>query len=192
VREVAEQRNPRTNATLDQLLERNLEQFAGAPNTRGLYEGHIRNHISPALGHLRVGQLTAETLDAFYGQLRRCRSCHKGRRPSVDHRTKGPHTCDQRCRPHECQPLAATTIRHIHFILSAAYKKGGSLALGERQSDRAGRTSSGTETQPATPNGGGGRPDRQRLLAGSRLGHLHLDRDDDRDASRRDLRRAHL
>jgi integrase len=49
VRDVAEQRNPRTNATLDQLLQRYLEQFAGSPNTRALYEGHIRNHISPAL-----------------------------------------------------------------------------------------------------------------------------------------------
>jgi hypothetical protein len=31
--EVAEKRNPRTSATVDQLLDRNLEQFDGAPNT---------------------------------------------------------------------------------------------------------------------------------------------------------------
>ena len=33
------------------------------------------------------------------------------------------HECDDRCRPHQCRPLAPTTIRHIHFILSGAYKR---------------------------------------------------------------------
>ena len=33
VNEVGERRNPRTNATVDQLLARHLDQFDGAPNT---------------------------------------------------------------------------------------------------------------------------------------------------------------
>lgn len=65
LREVAEKRSPRTSATVDQLLERYLDQFGGSPNTLELYRGHVRNHISPCLGHLKVGQLDAETLDSF-------------------------------------------------------------------------------------------------------------------------------
>jgi integrase len=122
LREVAEKRSPRTSATVDQLLERYLDQFGGSPNTLVLYRTHVRNHISPCLGHLKVGQLDAETLDSFYGELRWCRSRCAGRR-AIEHRTKGPHECNDQCRPHECRPLAATTIRHIHFILSGAFKR---------------------------------------------------------------------
>jgi integrase len=123
LQEVAERRNPRTSATVDQLLDRYLDQFSGAPNTLELYRGHVRNHISPVLGKLKVGQLDAEVLDSFYAELRRCRSrCPRGRR-TADHRTAGPHECDDRCHPHQCRPLAATTIRHMHYILSGAYKR---------------------------------------------------------------------
>ena len=122
VREVEEKRNPRTSATVDQLLDRYLDQFDGSPNTLELYRTHVRNHISPFLGHLKVGQLDAETLDSFYAELRRCRTHCTGRR-SVQHRVKGPHECDERCKPHVCRPLASTTIRHMHFILSGAYKR---------------------------------------------------------------------
>ena len=37
--EVAERRNPRTSATVDQLLDRYLDQFDGASNTLTLYRG---------------------------------------------------------------------------------------------------------------------------------------------------------
>ena len=109
LREIEEKRNPRTTATVDQLLQRYLEQFAGGANTLDLYRTHVRNHISPCLGHLKVGQLDAETLDSFYGELRRCRSRCAGRR-AIEHRVDGPHECSDRCRPHQCRPLAATTI----------------------------------------------------------------------------------
>lgn len=120
--EVAAKRTPRTNATIDQLLERYLDQFSGSPTTLDLYRTHIRNHVTPVLGHLRVGQLDAEILDSFYGELLRCRARCKGRR-RVDHVTEDAHDCGERCRPHQCKPLAPTTVRHIHFILSGAYKK---------------------------------------------------------------------
>jgi integrase len=120
--EVAERRNPRTKATVDQLLERYLDQFDGAPNTLTLYRGYVRNHISPFLGHLKVGQVDADILDSFYAELRRCRKHCSGRR-QTEHRTPCPHDCDQRCRPHACRPLGRTTVRHMHFILSGAFKK---------------------------------------------------------------------
>jgi integrase len=78
VAQVAERRNPHTSATVDQLLDRYLSQFDGAPNTPTLYRGYVRNHISPYLGKIRVGHLDPETRDAFYAELRRCRKhwCH--------------------------------------------------------------------------------------------------------------------
>jgi integrase len=120
---VAERRNPRTSATVDQLLERYLDQFDGSPNTLTLYRGYIRNHISPLLGSTKVGALDAEMLDSFYAELRRCRKHCTKRRDRIDHRTSGEHKCDDRCGAHQCQPLGATTVRHMHFILSGAYKK---------------------------------------------------------------------
>lgn len=117
--QVAEKRSPRTSATVGQLLERYLDQFAGSPNMLEVYRTHTRNHISPCLGHLKIGQLDAETLASFYGELRRCRRRCVGRR-TIDHRVPEPHECDDRCVRHQCGPLAPTTIRHIHFILSGA------------------------------------------------------------------------
>lgn len=41
----------------------------------------------------------------------------------VDHRTRLPHDCDHRCNPHQCKPLAESTLRKVHYLLSGAYKK---------------------------------------------------------------------
>jgi integrase len=60
-----------------------------------------------------VGQLTPETLDSFYAELRRCRARCTSRR-AIDHRVKGDHECDERCRKQVCKPLSPRTIRHIH------------------------------------------------------------------------------
>lgn len=122
VNEVAERRNPRTSATVGQLLDRYLDQFDGAPNTLTLYRGYVRNHLSPFLGRIKVGQLDAETLDAFYAELRRCRTHCNGRR-LLSHRTSVAHECDEKCVLHVCRPLGPTTVRHMHFILSGAYKR---------------------------------------------------------------------
>ncbi len=120
--EIAARRNPRTKATVDQLLERYLDQFDGAESTKTLYRGYIRKHISPYLGRLKIGALDADVLDSFYAELRRCRD-HCSGRPGLQHRTAGEHQCDDRCGPHQCRPLNASTIRHMHFILSGAYKR---------------------------------------------------------------------
>ena len=61
-RQIEERRNPRTKATLDQLLMRYLDQFDGAPGTNSLYERHVRNHISPLLGPVKVAALDADAL----------------------------------------------------------------------------------------------------------------------------------
>ena len=122
--EVNERRNPRTSATVTQLLRRYLDQWAGERSTLKTYRRYVRIHVNPLIGHVKVGALDADALDSLYTELRRCRvHCSGKARGQIDHRTKRPHTCDDRCRPHKCKPLGASSIPQIHFILSGAYKK---------------------------------------------------------------------
>ena len=119
LRQVDEKRNPRTRATVDQVLDRYLTALDVEPTTRNSYEGYIRNHIRPVLGSLPLGRLDADTIESFYSQLRSCRSRCQGR-PFVDHRTADDHACDRRCRRHTCRPMSASSVRQIHAILSSA------------------------------------------------------------------------
>jgi integrase len=120
--QVAEKRQPRTNATVDQLLDRHFEVSSWERTTRVTYVGYADKHIRPLIGRVQVGALDAGVFDSFYAELRRCRD-HCGRKRYVDHRTPQPHECDDRCRAHECRPLGASTIRQVHFILSGALKR---------------------------------------------------------------------
>jgi integrase len=40
--------------------------------------------------------------------------------PRADHYAGGEHTCDERCGPHRCTPLAPSSIVKVHSIISAA------------------------------------------------------------------------
>ena len=79
--EVDQQRNPRTRATVDQLMDRYLELLDVEETTRRAYEANIRTHIRPLLGALPLTRLNGEVLDAFYATLRRCRDHCNGRTP---------------------------------------------------------------------------------------------------------------
>lgn len=120
--QVDEQRNPRTRATVDQLMDRYLELLDVDVTTRIGYEGYIRNHIRPLLGSLPVGRLNGETLDSFYTVLRTCRT-HCGGRQYIEHATDKPHDCDDKCKPHVCRPLSNSSIRQIHWCLSGALQR---------------------------------------------------------------------
>jgi integrase len=121
--QVDERRNPRTRATMDQLLDRYLTVLDVGETTRQTYVGYIDKRIRPALGPLPAGRIDGETLDAFYAELRRCRDGCDGRRPKIGHHSAQPHKCDERCVSHVCKPLAASTIRQIHWILSGAFER---------------------------------------------------------------------
>ena len=121
--QVDERRNPRTSATLDQLLDRYLETLDVGRTTHRMYAKYLEKHVRPFVGRLKAGAVDAEVLDSLYAELRRCRT-HCTDRRGVDHRTPREHVCDERCRPHVCSPLAPATIRHIHFVLRGAYEKG--------------------------------------------------------------------
>ncbi|QJY44814.1 tyrosine-type recombinase/integrase [Pseudonocardia broussonetiae] len=120
--QVDEQRNPRTTATVEQLLTEHFELLEVEPSTLSTYRTLSRTHIVPLIGKQKVGALRAAVFDSFYAELRRCRA-HCDRRPFVEHRTVRPHNCDHRCGPHRCRGLSRSTIRQIHVILSGALKR---------------------------------------------------------------------
>ena len=122
--QIDEKRNPRTNATVNQLLDRYLETLDVDRTTRNGYVRYLDKHVRPFVGDLKVGALDAEGLDSLYAELRRCRLHCPGRgRKLIDCRTPRAHACDDRCRPHVCKPLSASTVRQIHFVLSGAFRK---------------------------------------------------------------------
>jgi integrase len=121
LRQVREGRAPRTNASVRQLVERHIAVADLSPRGPVTLGGYLSRHIGPLIGDLPIGSVNAEVLDDFYAKLRRCRD-HCDGRSRVLHAVDGDHTCDGRCRPHTCKPLAPETVRKIHYLLNAAYK----------------------------------------------------------------------
>lgn len=122
VNEVYERRNPRTNATLKQLLDRHLREARLARKTVRTYRDLLDKHVLPFLAKEKVGSIDADSLDSLYAELNRCRDHCSGTKV-IDHRTSEEHDCDERCRPHECRPLSASSIRQIHWVLSGAFRR---------------------------------------------------------------------
>jgi integrase len=122
LRQVDEKRNPRTKATVNQLLDKYLSVLNVEATTRDSYESITRNHIRPLLGDLALGRIDGEVLDSFYNQLRTCRAHCRGRK-YVEHVADGEHDCDDRCQPHQCRPLADSSLRKIRALLSGAGKR---------------------------------------------------------------------
>jgi integrase len=120
--EVDERRNPRTSATVNQLLDRYLGVLEIEDTTRNGYERLIRLYIRPLLGDLPIGRIDGETLDAYYAELRRCRA-RCDRRARVAHRTDAEHECGHRCGRHVCEPLGASYLRQIHTVLNGAFTR---------------------------------------------------------------------
>jgi len=121
--EVDDRRAPRTKVPVAELMDRHLELLDVEETTRAGYEGHVRRHIKPLLGHLQVGRINGETLDAFYAELRRCREHCRGKGNVDHHRGRGEHECDARCRPHRCRPMSKSAVRQIHNLLNGAFAR---------------------------------------------------------------------
>jgi integrase len=117
--QIDERRSVRTRATLDQLLDKWLQVAKLEGTTLNGYESKLRRHVRPALGKKQLGKIDVETLETFYGSLARCRARCNGRK-FIEHRMAKDHECTEKCRPHVCKPLADSTIRQIHWILSGA------------------------------------------------------------------------
>ncbi len=99
--QVDERRSPKTEATVNELLDRWLEVIDVERTTRTGYVGKIEKHIRPTLGRLQVARVRAETIENLYARLRRCRDHCKGRK-YVQHRTEGEHVCDEHSARRPC------------------------------------------------------------------------------------------
>jgi integrase len=136
--EVDEKRNPKTRATVDQLMEKYLDVLDVDATTKRGYRSKYNIHIKPLLGKTKLTKLDVEILDSFYAELRRCRLHCRGN-SFIEHRTTLPHQCDEHvgdrcprnnphgcrrcrrmCKPHVCKGLSNATVRQIHWIMSGA------------------------------------------------------------------------
>jgi integrase len=112
----------RTNVTLGYLFDEWLSGHQVEETTRDSYRLLINGFIRPALGNTPLAQLCRQgprPFEQLYAELRTCRRrCHG--RSLVEHRTPRPHTCDVRCAAHVCKPLAVSSVRQCHAVLSGA------------------------------------------------------------------------
>lgn len=74
------------------------------PNTVGVYTNSIENHIIPALGHIQLSKLSSVQIQRFYNNMR-----EHGR-------------LDSNAQPLNT-PLSASSVKHIHMVLSGALKQ---------------------------------------------------------------------
>lgn len=122
-KQIESQTAVRTNVTLAALLTEWLDSHQVERSTRIAYGTLIEKFIRPALGDQTLPVLVKQgsrPYEKLYAELRVCRRRCRGR-SFVEHRTPRAHECDERCAPHICRPLAASSIRQCHAVLSSAY-----------------------------------------------------------------------
>jgi integrase len=123
---VLKQRTVASSVPFEQAIADWLQDSEIVDSTRDAYINYIDRYIRPTLGKTFVRKIDARTLERFYGELRRCRA-RSDRKLYIEHRAEGDHDCvKHECTEHKCKPLAKSTVRQIHSIIS------GSLAAAER------------------------------------------------------------
>ncbi|ASU77506.1 hypothetical protein CDG81_03365 [Actinopolyspora erythraea] len=105
--QVDEKRHPRSNVTVSQVLEQWLEVARHEDSTRERYQDLIRLYIEPIFGATAAARIDAELLERCYARLRDCKDLCGGKR----------------AKDHECTPLAANTVRKMHFIFRSAFDR---------------------------------------------------------------------
>ncbi|QFU91584.1 site-specific integrase [Amycolatopsis sp. YIM 10] len=118
-----EQRAPSSSVTLSYALDEWMRLTEMEDSTRKTYEGYIKRTIKPALGEQPAKKVNARTLESFYNELRRCRARCDGKPFIEKHKSDElDHDCQAaECRAHKCRPMAASTVRQIHAILSGTF-----------------------------------------------------------------------
>src|SRR2546423_1547858 len=109
--QVDEQHSTESSAPLGKVITEWLSVAELSDGTREMYRGYLTRNIAPVLGDIPIKKLTARTLEKLYAELRRCRIRCDGK-PFIEHNAPGPHDCKaKKCALHECDPLAASTVR---------------------------------------------------------------------------------
>lgn len=113
-------RRPSSAVSLGHVIDEWLKVAEHEDSTRETYLGYIERTIKPALGSISITKLSARNLETLYAQLRRCRS-RCGGKLLIEHKADDEHDCvAAMCSPHACKPMAASTVRQIHSIISGA------------------------------------------------------------------------
>jgi integrase len=116
---VLKQQNAASSVTLAYAIDEWFRKAELEASTRTSYTGYIRRVIKPVLGNVPIKKLGARELETLYAELRRCRIRCDGK-PFIEHKTKDEHDCTKsECDPHKCNPMAASTVRQIHSIISS-------------------------------------------------------------------------
>jgi integrase len=121
-RQVKERHAAKTNVTLGYLLDEWLASHQVEASTKATYRTLAKQYLRPTLGDHslnRLCQLGSKPFERLYADLRVCRRICKGRK-FTEHHSGGEHKCDRRCKPHQCKPLAQSSIRQCHAVLSGA------------------------------------------------------------------------
>ncbi|CRK59173.1 Integrase [Alloactinosynnema sp. L-07] len=117
--QVLENRQPRTNASLNHLISEHLKNSETEPKNKASLKAYAQKHIERSVGKLSYTELRTKPFEDFYADLRRCRD-HCDPRTPIKHYTTDPHECTNRCTKHVCRGLRTWTIRKIHYLMSAA------------------------------------------------------------------------
>ncbi|MGQ0845690.1 MAG: tyrosine-type recombinase/integrase [Sporichthyaceae bacterium] len=102
--QVNEGRHARTDLTLNAIVRQWFEVTTHEASTRERYEQIVRLYIEPTVGREKAGRIDVQMLETLYARLRRCRGLC-GPKPERDH---------------TCAPLAANTVRKVHFVIRAS------------------------------------------------------------------------
>ena len=101
-------RQPETNATVAELMDRYTEVADWDLSTRKANEFYIRRVIKPALGHLQVRKIRGPLLDLLYAQLKRCGDLGCTGKPITEHRNAPVLIVDPASRQPAWQQVADT------------------------------------------------------------------------------------
>jgi len=119
--EVRKQRAAQSSVNLGYVLDQWMQTSELEDSTRKTYDGYIARTIRPVLGNLAVRKVDARTLESLYSELRRCRTGCDGTPFIEKHKKAGDHDCKvEKCKAHKCNPMATSTVRQIHAIISGA------------------------------------------------------------------------
>src|SRR6516225_7884341 len=113
-------RQPETDATVAQLMDRYLEVVDWDLSTRKANEVYIRRVIKPALGHIQVRKIRGPLLDLLYAQLRRCSDPACTGKSFTEHRNVPILTVDPASDQPAWQQVADTIGNAIRSGLLAA------------------------------------------------------------------------
>ena len=113
-------RQPETDATVAELMDRYVEVADWDLSTRKANEFYIRRVIKPALGHLQVRKIRGPLLDLLYAQLRRCSDPLCTGKPHTEHRNVPILTVDPVSRRPAWQQVADTLADAIRCGMLAA------------------------------------------------------------------------